>query len=191
VADRDLLSFGGPDVEPIGSRAWELATPIQRRAYYDRLGWLLRDELSDMLAAGRGFDGRYLRKRKHPRRDGATGRPITPHNWESRAHRLMAHFPHSDRVKVTWKPSGRLSWRMVMEAHTRGAGNLPVRKVAGLAGGRVERAVSKARQEWAANHPWDRLPPGGALPQFTVRRPIRPLVPFQPMLDIPAARRAP
>jgi hypothetical protein len=137
-------AFSGGQDAPLNQRlagriepsdpAWKTASPALRREFYRVAGDLAVTEKRKELARAIGSNGRRMRARKEPRKDGANGPVLTPHDAASRTARLMAArawdagctlFWHSGIRKGQAKP-----WGVILGYHAAGkVKGAPIRDV--------------------------------------------------------------
>jgi hypothetical protein len=139
-------------VEPRAG-SWRSASPADRRALYEFAGRLAVKEKRAELARAIGANGRRMKRRKHPRPDGADGPVMTPHDRASRTSRLLDARAWAGGVTLFWHAglsrSSRTPWGSILAFHAGGAARLPVRDVR-LSRRGIGRVRESARKWWTA-----------------------------------------
>lgn len=110
-------------IEPT-ARSWGSASSAERKALYEYAGKLAVKRKREELARAIGANGRRMKPRKHPRRDGADGPVMTPHDSSSRTARLMDARATDNGVTLFWHSgiSGRqrTAWGTILGYHADG-----------------------------------------------------------------------
>jgi hypothetical protein len=110
-------------IEP-SVRSWSSATAADRKALYEQAGKLAVARKRDELARSIGSNGRRMRPRKYPRKDGANGPVLTPHDDQSRTARLMAFRASSTGLTLFWhggvSKGQRKPWGTILGYHAEG-----------------------------------------------------------------------
>lgn len=110
-------------IEPT-ARSWSVASTAERKALYEQAGKLAVKAKRAELTRAIGRNGRRMKPRKHPRKDGANGPVLTPHDSASRTDRLMDSKATANGVTLFWH-SGigrkqRKSWGTILGYHADG-----------------------------------------------------------------------
>jgi hypothetical protein len=133
----------------IGPATWARATDAARRGATDLAVAELLGAKRRQVLAGRGADGAPMARRKHARRDGATGPVLAPHRVESRSIRRLRHSRVGSGRVVIWWGDG---WSRILSYHGRGlVRHAPVRNVVDFTPATLARVRRKVLAWWGAN----------------------------------------
>jgi hypothetical protein len=137
-------------IEPAGS-SWKKANSAQKRAFYKAAGDLAVAEKRKELARAIGANGRRMKARKYPRKDGADGPVMTPHDEESRTSRLLAFRAWDGGLTLYWhggvSRGQRKPWGTILGYHADGKVRGAPRRDVRLSKRGIG-AVRKAMADW-------------------------------------------
>ncbi len=169
------IRLQGPQWEPPG---YDVAPMEARKWYWKTLGDIAHEIKREEISRGIGISGRPLKPiiQKY-RKDGATGPPLIPHDFESRTQRLLAVHVMIDGVTLFWRGHGRQSWATILgyHAYKHGPRALPVRNTIGISRGGMTKIRARAFAAWRARA--KKEPPPPPVPEPPAPPPKPPRVP--------------